>query len=51
MHTILFYGMGTESTAILVRWLEDPSVRPCSIDELTVIIAQAGDGVGREEIA
>lgn len=24
MHTILFYGMGAESTAILVRWLEDP---------------------------
>lgn len=51
MHTILFYGVGAESTAILVRWMEDPSVRPCSIGELTVINAQTGDGVGREEIA
>lgn len=51
MHTILSYGMGVESTAILVRWLEEPSVHPCSIDELIVITAQTGDGVGREEIA
>lgn len=43
MHTILSYGMGVESTAIIVRWLEEPSVRPCSIDELIVITAQTGD--------
>jgi len=43
MHTILSYGMGVESTAIIVRWLEEPSVRPCSIDDLMVITAQTGD--------
>lgn len=43
MHTILSYGMGVESTAILVRWLEEPSVRPCSLDELIIITAQTGD--------
>jgi hypothetical protein len=43
MQTILSYGMGVESTAILVRWLEDTSVRPCSLDELLVITAHTGD--------
>jgi len=43
MHTILSYGMGVESTAILVRWLEDASVRPCPLHELVVITAQTGD--------
>ena len=43
MHTILSYGMGVESTAILVRWLEDASVRPCPLHELIVITAQTGD--------
>jgi hypothetical protein len=43
MHTILSYGMGVESTAILVRWLEDASVRPCPLHELIAITAQTGD--------
>ena len=43
MQTILSYGMGVESTAILVRWLEDASVRPCSLDELIVITSHTGD--------
>lgn len=43
MQTILSYGMGVESTAILVRWLEDASVRPCRLDELIVITAHTGD--------
>ena len=43
MHTILSYGMGVESTAILVRWLEDASVRPCRLDELLVITSHTGD--------
>ena len=37
MRTILSYGVGVESTTILVRWLEDASVRPCPLDELLVI--------------
>jgi hypothetical protein len=43
MQTILSYGMGVESTAILIRWLEDASVRPCQLDELIVITAHTGD--------
>lgn len=43
MRTILSYGMGVESSAILVRWLEDASVRPCPLDELILITAQTGD--------
>ena len=41
--TILSYGMGTESTAILVRWLMEPETRPCSLDELLVLTAQTGN--------
>lgn len=43
MRTILSYGMGVESSAILVRWLEDIAVRPCPLDDLIVITAQTGD--------
>ena len=43
MQTILSYGMGVESTAILVRWLEDASARPCELGELIVITAHTGD--------
>lgn len=43
MRTILSYGMGVESSAILVRWLEEPTVRPCDLSKLVVISAQTGD--------
>lgn len=43
MHTILSYGMGVESSAILVAWLTDPSDCPCPLSELIVITAQTGD--------
>ncbi len=43
MHTILSWGMGVESTAILVRWLLEPETRPCALDELLVLTAQTGD--------
>ena len=43
MQTILSYGMGVESTAILVRWLKDASVRPCPLDKLVVITSHTGD--------
>ena len=43
MHTILSWGMGVESTAILVRWLLEPETRPCALDELLVLAAQTGD--------
>ena len=43
MQTILSYGMGVESTAILVRWLLEPETCPCPHEELLVISAQTGD--------
>lgn len=43
MHTILSYGMGVESSAILVRWAEEPSVRPCLLEDLILITSQTGD--------
>lgn len=42
MQTVLSYGMGVESTAILVRWLEEASIRPCALEELTVTTACTG---------
>ncbi len=43
MYTILSYRMGMESTAILVRWLEDAYVRPCPLEILIVITAHTGE--------
>ena len=43
MLTILSYGMGVESTAILVRWIKEPSIRPCPLEELILITSQTGD--------
>lgn len=43
LQTILSYGMGVESTAILLRWIFEPETRPCPLNELLVIIAQVGD--------
>jgi hypothetical protein len=41
--TILSYGMGVESTAILLRWIVEPETRPCPLKELLVISAQTGN--------
>jgi len=35
--------MGVESTAILVRWINEPSTRPCALDQLIVVTAMTGD--------
>lgn len=37
------YGMGTESTALLLRWIHEPSTRPCGLEDLLVVTAQTGD--------
>ena len=39
----LSWGMGVESTAILLRWLIDPKSRNFPLSHLTVITAQTGD--------
>jgi hypothetical protein len=41
--TILSYGMGVESTAILLRWCFEEATRPCPLDRVVVITAQVGD--------
>lgn len=41
--TILSYGMGVESSAILVRWILSPETRPCPLEDLIVITSQVGD--------
>lgn len=43
MQTILSYGMGVESTAVLVNWIREPAVRPCRLEDLIVITSQVGD--------
>ena len=40
---ILNYGMGVESTAILLRWLLDKSSRDFDVSDLLVLTAQTGD--------
>jgi len=40
---VLSYGMGVESTALLLRLLEEPSSRDFDIRDLIVISAQTGD--------
>lgn len=43
MKVILSYGMGVESTAILHRWITDPSSRDFDLSDLVVLTAQTGD--------
>ncbi|QHE73678.1 MULTISPECIES: hypothetical protein [unclassified Rhodococcus (in: high G+C Gram-positive bacteria)] len=40
---VLSYGLGEDSTAILLRWLEDSTSRDFGLDELVVVSAMTGD--------
>lgn len=40
---ILSYGLGVDSTAILLRWINEPASRDFELDELTVVTAMTGD--------
>ena len=40
---VLSYGMGVDSTSILLRWLDDPSSRWFDLDDLIVLVAMTGD--------
>lgn len=40
---ILSYGMGVDSTAILLRWIEEPETRDFDLADLVVLTAQTGD--------
>jgi hypothetical protein len=39
----LSYGMGADSTAVLLRWLAEPATCPCDLDGLLVVTAMTGD--------
>lgn len=40
---VLSYGLGTDSTAILLRWLHDPTSRDFDLADLVVVTAMTGD--------
>jgi hypothetical protein len=40
---VLSYGMGADSTALLLRWIHQPHTRPCDLGDLLVITAMTGD--------
>lgn len=37
------FGMGWDSTAILLRWFEEPECRDFELSDLTLVMAQVGD--------
>ncbi|MFI9553651.1 hypothetical protein [Nonomuraea endophytica] len=43
MRIVLSYGLGVDSTAILLRWLTDPASRWFDLRDLVVVTAQTGD--------
>ncbi|WP_157792806.1 hypothetical protein [Rhodococcus opacus] len=40
---VLSWGLGEDSTAILLRWLEDPTSRDFELNELVVVSAMTGN--------
>lgn len=40
---VLSYGLGADSTAILLRWIEEPESRDFELKDLVVITAMTGD--------
>ncbi|MFI6900365.1 hypothetical protein ACIBKY_03835 [Nonomuraea sp. NPDC050394] len=43
MKVIFGFGMGVDSAAILVEWLDNPASRTFALKDLIVVIAQTGD--------
>jgi hypothetical protein len=42
-HAVLSYGLGVDSTALILRWIFEPNTRPCPLENVTVISAMTGD--------
>ena len=40
---VLSWGLGGDSTAILLRWLHEPASRDFDLDKLVVVVAHTGD--------
>lgn len=43
MDVVLSYGLGVDSTALLLRWLTDPSSRDFDLSRLLVVTSMTGD--------
>ena len=39
----LSYGLSADSTAVLLRWRDEPAIAPCDPRELIVVTAMTGD--------
>lgn len=42
-HAVLSYGLGVDSTAVILRWIFRPETRPCPLENITVITSMTGD--------
>jgi hypothetical protein len=40
---VLSWGMGADSTALLLRWIRQPETQPCDLRDLLLITAMTGD--------
>ena len=43
MNIVLSYGLGVDSTALLLRWLEEPDSRDFDLGDLIVVTSMTGD--------
>lgn len=43
MNVVLSYGLGVDSTALLLRWLEEPTSRDFDLADLLVVTSMTGD--------
>lgn len=43
MNVVLSYGLGVDSTALLLRWLEEPESRDFDLSDLLVVTSMTGD--------
>ena len=43
MNVVLSYGLGVDSTALLLRWLEEPDSRDFDLGDLLVVTSMTGD--------
>lgn len=43
LRVAMSYGLGADSTAILLRWLHEPDTRPAPWDEIVLVTALTGD--------
>lgn len=40
---VVSYGMGVDSTAILLRWFQEPETQPCADDDILIVTAMTGN--------